>query len=521
MTVGVPPVVGVLGAGQMGAGIAQLLAQAGARTLLYDPVPDARERGLARAREGIDRSQERGRVTAEAAEAARVLLEPAAGLEVLAPCGLVIEAAPESLELKRELLRKVAAAVADDCVLATNTSSLSITELAASVPHPERVVGLHFFNPVPVMRLAEVVAGEASTAQALALARAAGEAMGKTVIDASDIAGFLVNRVNRPFFLESLRVREEGVATIEAIDRIVRMGGGFRMGPFELMDLIGIETNHAVAESFWRQTYGEPRYRPSPLAARMIAAGRLGRKTGQGWYKYKDGEPQRVADPTPPAAGGGAGRTIVISGTLPVAAELRNAAKSAGWKVDERPGVEQDDVWLTIDAGEAAPRRAVGQSTPRAVLLNRGSLHLIDPEAAGFHILAPLSCARLAEVTKTPVTRTESASRLADLLATLGLHVEEVRDGPGLVLGRIVAQLVNEAAFLIGDGNGRAEDVDAGMELGLNHPRGPVAWSKATGLSHVVAILDALHGELREERYRAAPLLRRRAAIWMDLASTG
>jgi 3-hydroxybutyryl-CoA dehydrogenase len=393
------------------------------------------------------------------------------------------------------------------------------------------VVGLHFFNPVPLMRLAEVVAGVTSSAEALAVTRAVGEAMGKTVIDAADIAGFLVNRVNRPFFLESLRVLQEGVAGIEQIDRIMRMGGGFRMGPFELMDLIGIETNHAVAEGFLRQTYGEPRYRPSPLAARMVAAGRLGRKTGQGWYSYVDGEPHRAEDPAPPAVGGD-GRTVVIAGSLPVAEELRDAAAAAGWRVVQ--GIEGEDPWLVVDCGAA-----VYADSPRAILLHDTSLHLAtarvgriasttskefgplgarDPGAAGFHVVPPLSDARLAEVTATPLTRPEATARLGELLASLGLHVEAVGDGPGLVLGRVVAQLVNEAAFLIGEGNGTAEDVDAGMELGVNHPRGPVAWGEAAGLEHVLSILDALSDELREERYRAAPLLRRRAAIGLGLS---
>jgi 3-hydroxybutyryl-CoA dehydrogenase len=506
--VALPAVAGVLGAGQMGAGLAQLLAQAGVRTLMFDPVAEARERGLARAHDGFARLEAKGRLGAGAAAAAREALSVVSSLDELAPCGLVVEAAPERLELKRELLGAVAGVVGADCVLATNTSSLSITEIAAGMPAPERVVGLHFFNPVPLMRLAEVGAGKASSAQALAVARAAGEAMGKTVIDAADIAGFLVNRVNRPFFLESLRVLQDGIATPEQIDRIFRMGGGFRMGPFELMDLIGIETNHAVAEGFLRQTYGEPRYRPSPLAARMVAAGRLGRKTGRGWFSYaEDGAPQRPGDPEPPARGDGDGRTVAIDGALPIAAELRAAAAEAGWRVV----ADAAGPWLAIGTG--------GGQAPRARLVAGASLHLTDPSAAGFHVIPPLDCARLAEVTATPLTDPVARERLHAFLASLGLHVEEVGDGPGLVLGRVVAQLVNEAAFLIGEGNGTPEDVDAGLELGVNHPRGPGAWSESAGLDHVLAILDGLWAELHEERFRAAPLLRRRAAIGAGLSA--
>lgn len=504
----IPDVVGVLGAGQMGAGIAQLVAQAGARTLLYDPDAAARERAVARIADGLGRLAAKGRLAEdEATVLARV--EPVDALAAMAPCGLVIEAAPERLDLKLALFGEVAAVVAADAVLATNTSSLSVTEIAAGVPGPERVVGLHFFNPVPLMRLAEVVAGEASAPEALAVARGAGEAMGKTVIDAADVAGFLVNRVNRPFFLEALRCLQEGLADVQAIDRVVRMGGGFRMGPFELMDLIGIETNHAVAEGFLRQTYGEPRYRPSPLAARMVAAGYLGRKTGRGWYAYGEGSVCPVPDPEPLQPGGGDGRAVRVLGDLPVLAELRDAARGAGFVVDG-----DGEPWLTVGAVSSGGTADAG---PRALLLDRGSLHLSDPGAAGFHVLAPLASARLAETTTTPRTDPVAAERLDAFLRALGLHTEPVGDGPGLVLGRIVAMLVNEAAFLIGEGNGSPADVDAGMELGVNHPRGPVAWSEALGLDHVLGILDGLADELREDRHRAAPLLRRRAAIGAGL----
>jgi 3-hydroxybutyryl-CoA dehydrogenase len=505
----IPNTIGVIGAGTMGAGIAQLAAQAGARTLLHDPIPQALERGLANIAAGLERQVSRGRLDAADAAVIRARVEPAAALEQLAPCGLVIEAAPERLDLKLDLFERLAEVTAPGCVFATNTSSLSVAEIAAGVPSPERVVGLHFFNPAPVMKLAEVVPGVATAPEVVAIARELGEAMGKRVIDAADIAGFLVNRVNRPFFLEALRIVQDGQATVEQVDRVVRMAGGFRMGPFELMDLIGIETNHAVAEGFYRQTL-EPRYRPSPLAARMVAAGRLGRKTGQGWYVYGESGAGRPVDPEPPAAGGGDGRALTIEGDGPALDALREGARAAGWEVGEHA-----DPYLAI--GDVARRGEGGAGlagpAPRARFLSGASLHLADPQAVGIHLLAPFDGARLIELTRTPQSDPLAVERAEELVRTLGRHPEWVGDGPGLVLGRIVAQLVNEAAFLIGEGNGAPADVDAGMELGVNHPRGPVAWSAALGLPHVLAILDGLSGELREERYRAAPLLRRRAAL--------
>lgn len=500
-----PRLVGVIGAGTMGAGIAQLAAQTGARTVLHDPVDGALDTGRERIETAWGRMVEKGRLSEDESDAARARLELAPELSRLAECDLIIEAAPERMELKLDLFRALTGVVAADAVLATNTSSLSVTEIAAGVEGPERVVGLHFFNPAPVMKLVEVVAGAQSGERALAVARAAGEAMGKRVIDAADVAGFLVNRVNRPFSLESLKLLEEGVAGVEAIDRVLRMAAGFRMGPFELMDLIGIETNHAVAESFQRASYGEPRYRPSPLAARMVAAGTLGRKTGQGWYAYPEGRPE---DPDPPAPGRGDGRVLELLGSGPVVDALRSAAADAGF------ALAGDDPWLTVDCG-ARDLPPPQRRAPVARLLHHGSLHALEPAAAGFHLLPPFG--RLLEITATERTEPKATARLRALAETLGCVVEPVGDAPGLVTGRVVCQLINEAAFLIGEGNGTAIDVDAGMELGVNHPRGPVAWAEAIGVEHVVAVLDALAAELGEPRYRVAPLLRRCVATGASL----
>jgi 3-hydroxybutyryl-CoA dehydrogenase len=344
-------VVGVAGAGTMGAGIAALCA-ARFSVRLYDPD----ETALGAAPDG---------------------LETATDLHVLSSCDLVIEAAPEDLEVKRELFGQLASIVSPDCVLATNTSSLSVTALAAGLPAPERVVGMHFFNPPAKMRLVEVVAGAESGARALAVARDVGEAIGKHVIEAADGPGFIVNRCNRPFSLEALRIVQEGAAPFEDVDRACR-AAGFRMGPFELMDLVGLDVTLAVARSFYEQSFGEPRWRPSMLVARLVAAGRLGRKGGRGWYEYPRERPPEVA---------------------PV-----------------------DDL---------------------------------------------------------------AAEPLAE---------------------RIVCQLVNEACFALGEGVGSAEDIDAGMVLGLNHPRGPLEWGDTLGVRRVLAVLRGLR-DSGGDAYRPAPLL--------------
>ncbi|HJS93907.1 MAG TPA: 3-hydroxyacyl-CoA dehydrogenase NAD-binding domain-containing protein [Solirubrobacteraceae bacterium] len=506
-----PKTIGVAGAGTMGAGIAQLACLSGARTLLHDPVGEALERGLERIRGHLKRGVERGRLSAEDAEQAGARLHAAPALEDLSEAELVIEAAPERLELKRDLFASLSdGIVGEDCVLATNTSSLLVTAVAAGAKRPERVVGMHFFNPPPVMRLLEVVAGEQSSEAAVERARAAGEAMGKHVIIAADGPGFLVNRCNRPFALEALKLFQERVASLEEIDRICRMSGGFRMGPFELMDLVGVDTGLDVSRSFYEQSFGEPRWQPSPISVRTVAAGRLGRKSGHGYYEYPAGGEHRPPDPEPLSPGGGDG-LVVIAGHSALARAVAGAASEAGWEV-VRPDAAQDrePPFLILDFGLGEELDAPLQGGPQALCCAAGSLSMLDPGggAVGFHALPPFEETRLVELTRGPDTARSAASAAERFFATLGKHTAWVGDAPGLVLGRIVCQVINEAAFALAEGVGSTDDVDAGMVHGLNYPRGILHWADEIGLDHVLAVLDGLYEERREERYRAAPLLR-------------
>ena len=434
--------VGVVGAGTMGAGIAQLAAQAGAESLLHDPIADI-DAAIAK----IVARWERKHQSFEAPL-------PAPALEDLAGCDVIVEAAPERLELKRELFAKLGE-LAPDAVLASNTSSIPITAIASAAPRPERVVGMHFFNPAPVMRLVEVIAAVQSAPEAVQRVRELGEAMGKRVIEAADVAGFVVNRTNRPFGVEAMRCLEQRVADVETIDRIYRLGGGFRMGPFELQDLVGIDTGYEVSLSFAELSFGEPRWRPSPLSARMVAAGWHGRKTGRGWYVYDGDEPHRPDDPDPPAATGGA----TVEGSGPVADALRE--------------------------------RAEGRDGPTIVVDGLGG----TVEGEPFYAVVPL---QLVEVTS-------DAGEQA--FTELGLHTARVAPSPGGVLPRVACQLVNEAHFSLGEGVAGAEDIDAGLQLGLNHPRGPFAWAEQLGRENVLAVLSALR-ELHGDGYRPAPALR-------------
>jgi 3-hydroxybutyryl-CoA dehydrogenase len=466
----------------MGSGIAAAARDAGLPVVLHDPDPGARERV-----DGVEWAA-----------------EPAG----LAACDVVIEAAPEDLAVKRELFRSLADVVAPDAVLVTNTSSLLVTEIAAGVPHPQRVVGLHFFNPVARMRLAELVAGVASSAAALARARAVAEAMGKHVIEAADVPGFLVNRCNRPFTLEALRMVQERIATPEQVDRICRRAAGFRMGPFEVMDLVGLDVGFAVARSLYERSQGEPRWRPSPLTARMVAAGRLGRKAGRGWYEYPPGRPDDPAPPAPPPAEG----LVVVAGESGPADWLLAEAASAGWDAATPLEAEGEVPVLIVDCGGTEDDPPL-QGGPQLILCAASSLSAQDPggTAAGFHVCPPLLERGVVELTRSATTSQVTAAAAERFFATLGRPVEWVGDGPGLVSGRLLAALVNEACFALGEGVGTAADIDAGMELGLNHPRGPLAWGDSIGPAAVLDTLLALADEYREERYRPAPALLRAA----------
>jgi 3-hydroxybutyryl-CoA dehydrogenase len=436
--------VGVVGAGTMGAGIAQLACVGGFETWIHDPVPEALASGETKIAEGLAKGAARGRWSEDEAAAARERLNLTGDLDGLAGCELVIEAAPENVEVKRELFARLASICGPDAILATNTSSLSVTAIAAGVERPERVCGMHFFNPPPLMRLVEIVAGDDTAEETMEAATEVARAMRREPIRAADGIGFVANRCARPFTLEALRLLGERVAPVDQIDRIVRIGGGFRMGPFELMDLIGVDVNFEVAKSFWEQSFHEARWQPHPIQARTVAAGRHGRKSGRGYYDYGDG-PHREDDPDPPS-------------------------RDPGWERD----------------GEI-----------------EGSVHFVA--------LPSFEASSLVEVAREDSMSDHQAVTVERYFRAAGKHVEWVDDAPGLVLGRILAQIVNEAHFAVSEGVATEQDCDTAMRLGFNWPRGPFEWGSAIGLQRAVAILDELHRSLGEPRYRVSPLLRDRA----------
>lgn len=278
--------IGVVGAGTMGAGIAQVAAQAGCDTLLYDISQEFIDKGLDRIRKFLQGSRERGKISEDDEKAILARLHGSVELEAFRGSDLVIEAAPEKLELKRELFKKLDAICDPETLLATNTSSFSVTAIAAVANHPERILGMHFFNPPPLMALVEVVQGDRTSPEAMEKGIALMRQIGKTPARAKDTPGFIVNRVARPFYNEALRILGDGDASVETIDRVMKEAGQFRMGPFELMDLIGIDINFAATDSLYQSFFHDPRFRPSPIQHRMVTAGNLGRKSGRGFYVY-------------------------------------------------------------------------------------------------------------------------------------------------------------------------------------------------------------------------------------------
>jgi 3-hydroxybutyryl-CoA dehydrogenase len=464
-------VIGVVGAGAMGAGIAQVAAQAGHRVLLADAQRGAVERALAAMAKGLQVLAERGKVSAEDARAVPARIRPAELMD-FADCRLVIEAIVEDLDVKRALLAQLEGIVAPDCIVATNTSSLSVTAIAAGLARPERVVGMHFFNPATRMKLVEVISGVETSPDVAEAVFATSEAWGKKPAYARSTPGFIVNRIARPFYGEAWRAYAEGAADPATIDAIVRDCGGFPMGPFELMDLIGHDVNLAVSSSVFEATFGERRYAPSLAQQELVRAGRLGRKTGRGIYDYRDG----VAPPVP--------QVDVVRVQGPRAAQ----DVSSGW-------LEIGPARLMMTDGRPATRRAMEERHEHLVLFDLALDYATTPR---------LGLAR-ADQCGMAAFRTVCAT-----LTGAGFACSPLDDVAGLVVMRLIAMLVNEAADAVAHGVCNVDAIDVAMRYGVNYPRGPMEWSEQVGLRVFARALANLREHYGEERYRTSALITRK-----------
>lgn len=466
-------VLGVVGAGTMGAGIAQVAAAAGYSVRLFDAAEGAAKTAL----DGIDVSLSRlvakGKKTADDVAALLARIEPVGDLRDLAGVSLVVEAIVEDLAAKTSLFAALEDVAAEDAIFASNTSSISITAIARDLKKPERLAGFHFFNPAPIMKLVEVVSGLATDRIVADTLFDTALAFGKVPVHARSTPGFIVNRVARPYYGEALRLFEEQVADPATIDALLTDGGGFRMGPFALMDLIGNDVNYAVSTSVFEAFHQDPRYRPSMMQGELVRAGRLGRKSGRGFFAYRDGAEQ----PRP---------------------SQFDAAKGASPLADFAIGqsIEVQGTFISPTDGRSASTRSRAEGRPVVVYD-----HVGNPDATrmGF------ACS-----SDVPVSVINS---FATTLAASNVTATKLPDWPGLVVTRTLAMLVNEAFEAQMLGVADEASIDAALKYGVNYPLGPAEWGRAVGLSRMLAVLDAIHDATRDPRYRASYALRRAADL--------
>jgi 3-hydroxybutyryl-CoA dehydrogenase len=492
----------VVGAGIMGAGIAQVAAQAGHPVWLFDARDGAAEDAHRKLVQTLDGLAAKGKLDAHAAQAAGERIRPITSLDTVGKARLVIEAIVENLDAKRSLFAQLEARLAADTVLATNTSSISVTALARGMKHPGRLVGMHFFNPVPLMKLVEVVSGlhtDAAVADAIFdLSRS----WGKTPVHARSTPGFIVNRIARPYYAEALALLHERAATPQAIDACLR-GAGFRMGPCELMDLIGHDTNFAVTNSVYEANFFDKRYVPSLVQRELVDGGLLGRKSGRGFYRYPEGAPAlpELSLPALPSAADG-----VVHGQGATADAWADALASKGLRLSRQSG----SAWLGLSVGAARLQLTDGRPA-HAVAADAGvgDLAVFD---------RPLRLPVTTSTAATPLAYTFAPGaspawreQAPAWLAALGFHPLATQDTPGLIVSRTLAMLINEAADAVQQGACSEEAANEAMKLGVNYPAGPFEWLAGWDAAGVGAVVEALDRAYRGERYRLSPWLRRRA----------
>ncbi len=494
--------IAVVGTGAMGRGIAQIAAQAGSTVTLYDTQAAA----MAAAQQGIgaqwDKLAEKGRMDAADVAACKARLQTATSLQALAGCDLVVEAIVEKLDVKAALFAQLEDIVRPDTVLASNTSSLSITAIAAQLKRPPRVAGYHFFNPVPLMKVVEVIAGLRTDAAVCAALCDYARQMGHTPVMAQDTPGFIVNHAGRGYGTEALRIVSEGVADFATIDRILRDQAGFKLGPFELMDLTALDVSHPVMESIYHQYYEEARYRPSVITAQRLAGGVLGRKTGEGFYRYENNVAQ-VA-PEPPAPQVVEMPPVWVSPRAARRAELLQLLKDLGAKIETGQSPSAQALTLVAPLGFDVTTVAV--------------VERLDPaRTVGIDLLIDDAATRRRVLATNPATRTDMRDAAHALFARDGKAVSVIRDSGGFVTQRVVATIVNIAADICQQRICTPADLETAVTLGLGYPMGPLAMGNRYGPTNVLEVLFNLQTVYGDQRYRPSPWLRRRGAIGLSL----
>lgn len=497
--------IGLVGTGAMGRGIAQIAAQAGCTVHLVDAQPAAVEAARTALRETWDKLVAKGRMTAEAAAACSERLVSASGVEALAGCALVIEAIVEHLDAKQSLFAQLEGIVGPDAVLATNTSSLSVTAIGSRLKRPQRLAGFHFFNPVPLMKVVEVVRGLKTDAAVTERLAAFAREMGHTPVQAQDTPGFIVNHAGRGYITEALRIAGECVADFATIDRILKDQMGFRLGPFELLDLTALDVSQPVMESIYHQYYEEPRFRPSVIAAQRLAGGVVGRKVGEGFYRYVDGQaqvppeaPAPVLDTLPP---------VWVPGRAARRADLLQLLKDLGASIETAAQPSAQALIVTAPLGHDVATVA--------------AVERLDPgRTVGIDMLLPDAAVKRRVLATNPATRSDMRAAAHALFARDGKAVSVIRDSGGFVTQRVVATIVNIASDICQQGICTPADLETAVTLGLGYPAGPLAMGDRVGAASVLEILFNLQTVYGDMRYRPSPWLRRRGALGLSLLHT-
>ena len=494
--------VGIVGTGAMGRGIAQIAAQAKSTVLLYDTQAGV----AAKARESIcsqwDKLLEKGRLSTEDAQALKDRLLVASTVGDLAACNLIVEAVIERLDVKKALFAELESVLPSTAVLASNTSSLSVTAIAAGMKHPERVAGYHFFNPVPLMKVVEVIAG-IKTAPAICTDLCAyARQMGHTPVMAADTPGFVVNHAGRGYGTEALRVVGEGVTDFATIDRILRDQVGFKLGPFELMDLTALDVSHPVMESIYQQYYEEPRYRPSVITAQRLAGGVVGKKVGEGFYRYVNGIAQIPAEPPVP----------MVDSMPPVWVSPRAARRQELLQLLK-------DLGATIETGASPSPNALTLVAPLGFdITTVAVVERLDPaRTIGIDMLIDDAATKRRVLATNPALRQDMRDAAHALFARDGKAVSVIRDSGGFVTQRVVATIVNIASDMCQQQICSPQDLETAVTLGLGYPLGPLAMGNRYGPTNVLEVLFNMQTVYGDPRYRPSPWLRRRGAIGLSL----
>jgi 3-hydroxybutyryl-CoA dehydrogenase len=492
--------IGILGTGSMGRGIAQIMASAGVSVLLFDQNAAAAEDARAFALKMIHRAVEKGTITAEHANLADERLIVASDVDQFSDCDAVIEAAHEEISIKKNIFVTLESIVSKDCILATNTSSLSITDIGSVLKYPGRFAGFHFFNPVPLMKIVEVISGletAPSTSKTLSLLA---QRAGHEFVLAKDSPGFLINHAGRGLNTEGLRIVGEGIANFSEIDDLIREGGpGFPMGPFELMDTTGLDVSQTVMESIYDQFYQEPRFRPDPLTQVRLAAGLFGRKTGRGFYTYESGHKIAINE-NPPSED--FPRSVWIQGSDDVGKNSLVDALAPHVQIDHGDRPSSQSVCLFAPLGQDVTSSAVGAG--------------VEAERS-FAVDTLFGMGGRRTLMTSPVSDTSLCVQVHALLAADGNPVTVIKDSPGFVVQRTIAMVVNIGCEIAQRGIASPLDIDKAVRLGLGYPMGPLQLGDELGARKILKILDELLNFYGDPRYRPSPWLKRRVMLGVSL----